>query len=94
MAASGCLGTKAVIALDIGLGFKAQDQGLRRVDIRAANSLAVNQAMKQVQHVGLGCDALSQGHFYSGQHSLFIVMQHQGQDVDHPLADRRCLHRR
>ena len=25
MAASGCLGTKAVIAFDIGLGFKAQD---------------------------------------------------------------------
>ena len=35
MAASGWLGTKAVIALDIGFGFKAQDQGLRRVPSHA-----------------------------------------------------------
>jgi hypothetical protein len=35
MATSGCLGTQAIIAFDIGFGFEAQDQGLRCVDIWA-----------------------------------------------------------
>lgn len=52
-----------------------------------------NQAMKQV-HTWVLVATPSANHFYSGQHSLFIVMQHQGQDVDHPLAGKRCLHRR
>ena len=94
MAASGCLGTKAVIAFDIGLGFEAQDQSSWCVDIRAADSLAVHQSMQKIQHVGLRGDTLSQGHLASDQHGLLVVMQHQGQDIDHPLAGRRCLHRR
>ena len=51
MAASGCLGTKAVIALDIGFGFKVQNQSLRRVDIRLTAYLAIHQPVQQVQHV-------------------------------------------
>jgi transposase len=37
MLTSGCLGTKAVIALDIGFGFKAQNQSLRQ--LRQANEI-------------------------------------------------------
>ena len=43
MAASGDLGTKAVIALDIGFGFVVQDQGLWGIKWRPANHLAVDQ---------------------------------------------------
>jgi hypothetical protein len=57
MTASDGLGTQIVIAFDIGFGLKAQDQGLRRVYIRAASYLAVHQPMKQVQHMGFGCNA-------------------------------------
>ena len=53
---------------------------------RPANHLAIDQPMQQVQHMGLGGHARSQGHFHSHQHGLFIVMQNQRQNVDH-LAD-------
>ena len=87
MAASGDLGTKAIIALDIGFGFAVQDQGLRRIKWRPANHLAVDQPVQLVQHMGLGRHALCQGKFHRGENGLFIVVQHQGEDVHHlPIA--------
>jgi hypothetical protein len=38
-------------------------------------------------------DTLGQGHFYGDQHSLFIVMQNQRQDIDHfPITARLAQH--
>ena len=33
--------------------------------------------------MGLGCHALGQGQFHCGQHGLFVVLENQGEDVDH-----------
>ena len=50
--ASGNLAAQAVIALDISLGFTAQDHCLRGIQWRPADHLAIDQAMQQVQHMG------------------------------------------
>ena len=87
MAASGDLGTKAVIALDIGFGFAVQGQCLWGIKRRPANHLAVDKAVQQVQHMGLGRHALGQCKLHGGEHGLLIVVQHQGEDVHHlPIA--------
>ncbi|SEO34479.1 hypothetical protein SAMN04488103_1261 [Gemmobacter aquatilis] len=75
MAAPCDLGAQAVIAFDIGLGFTAQDQCLRRIQWWPANHLAIDQPVQQIQHMGFGGHASRQGHFHCGQHSLFIVVQ-------------------
>jgi hypothetical protein len=94
MATPGNLGTQAVIAFDIGLGFAAQDKRLRGIKGRPANHLAIDQPVQQVQNMGLGGHARCEGQLHRRKYSLFIVMQDQRQDIDHPLAGRRCLHRR
>ncbi len=82
MAASGHVRAQAIIAFDIGLGLSAQMQRLGRVDGWSVG-LSVDQAVQNVQHMGLGRDALGQGKFDRGQHRLLVVMQDQGQDIDH-----------
>ena len=85
--ASHSLGAQAVIAFDIGLRLAAQDQGLRGIKRRPANRLAVDQSVQKVQHMGLGRDTLGQGYFHGNQHGLFIVLEHQGEDLHHlPIA--------
>ena len=43
--------------------------------------------------MGFGGHALSQRHFYCGQHSLLIVMQHQCEDIHHfPIATGLAQH--
>ena len=83
MATTCNLGTQAVIAFDIGLGLAMQGQCLRRVQWWPANHLAVDQAVQQVQHMGFGRHALGQRQFHGGQHSLLIVVQDKGEDIDH-----------
>ena len=83
MAASVYLGAQSIIALDIGLGFAAQDQCLRRIEIRSTGRLAVDQAAQQVQHMGLGRHTLCQGEFHGGQHGLLIMVQDKRKDIDH-----------
>jgi hypothetical protein len=73
------------------------------VDVGPTDRLSVDQTMQQVQHVGLGCDALCQGHFHGDPHGLFImpeaclrhdVMQNQCQDINHslpPLGITLCV---
>ena len=77
MAAPCNLGAQAVVALDIGPGFAAQDQRLRGIKGRPANHLAIYQPVQQVQHMGFGGHARCEGHFHRGQHSLFIYLVHQ-----------------
>ena len=102
MAASGGPGPQAIIAFDIGLRLTAQSECLWCVDVRPTDRLSVDQAVQKVQHVGFGCDALSQGHFHGDQQGLFVmlqaclwhyVMQNQRQDVDHlPVTARFAQH--
>ena len=83
--------TQGVIALDIGLGFTPQDQRLRGIQRRTTDHFAVDQAVQEVQHMGLGRDALGQRQFHGGQHGLFIVVQNERKDVDHlAVASRLC----
>jgi hypothetical protein len=83
MTASGNLGAQTVITFDIGLWFAVQGQCLWRIQWRSAHDLAVDQPVQQVQNMGLGRHALGQGKLNGGEHSLFIVVQHQGKDIDH-----------
>ena len=39
--------------------------------------------MQQIEDVGLGRDAGLEGHVDSAQHDLFIMLEDQGQDLDH-----------
>ena len=82
MAASANVGAQAIVAFDIGLRLSAQVQRLGGVDGWAVG-LTVDQAVQDVQHMGLGRDALGQGKFDGGQNRLLVVMQDQGQDIDH-----------
>ena len=83
MAASCYLGAQAVIALDIGHGLAMQDQRLWRIQWRPADHLAVDQAVQQVQDMGLGRHTLSQRQLHSGEHGLFIVLQYEGENIHH-----------
>jgi hypothetical protein len=83
MMASGGPGPQTIIAFDIGFWFALKDQRLRRIDVGPADRLSVDKTVQKVQHMGLGRDTFSQGHFHGDQHSLFVVMQNQRQDVDH-----------
>ena len=65
------------------LWFAVQDQGLRRIKRRSTNHFAIDQPVQQVQHMGLGWHTLGQGQFHGGKHGLFIVVQHEGEDIDH-----------
>ena len=56
---------------------------MRRVQWGTAHHLAVDQAVQQVQHMGLGRHALGQRQFHGGQHGLFIVVKHEGEDIHH-----------
>ena len=83
MAASGNLGTQTVVAFDVRLGLAAQGQRLWRIQWRHAHHLAVDQPVQQVQDMGLGRHALAQRKFHSDKHRLFVVLQDEGQDIDH-----------
>jgi hypothetical protein len=83
MAASCYLSAQAVITFDIGLGFTVQGQCLRGIQRRTAHHLAVDQAVQQVQHMGFGRHTLGQCQLHGCENGLFIVMQHEGKDIDH-----------
>ncbi|MEQ5872245.1 hypothetical protein J4E08_20455 [Sagittula sp. NFXS13] len=41
--------------------------------------------MQDILHIGFCDDPLGPRHFHGDQHSLFVVMQDQGEDFDHFL---------
>jgi hypothetical protein len=89
MTASCALGTQAVIAFDIGLGLKPQDQRSRRIDVGFGGGLAVNQPVQKVQHMGLGRNTCREGHFHGNQHGLFVVLEDKSEDIDHVTITAR-----
>ena len=53
--------------------------------------LAVDQPVQQVQDMGLGRHAGLQRQFDGGEHGLLVVLQDQGQDLDHLAVAARRL---
>jgi len=82
---------EGVIALYVGPRFTAQGQGLRRRYGRRRCRLGIDQTVQKIEDVRLGRNAAYQRHFYSTQHGLFVVLQHQGQDLDHLAIAARPL---
>ncbi len=77
MAASGDVSPQTVVAFDIGLGLTAQGQGLRGIERRPADDLAIDQPVQEVQHMGLGRNALGQSQLHRSQHGLFFVLKNR-----------------
>ena len=65
------------------MGFIDEHQGLGSIYGRRHEGLTVDQAMQQVEDMGLGWNAGLQGHLHGQEHGILIVLQNQGQDVDH-----------
>lgn len=77
------LGTQAIIAFDIGLGFTQQGQRLWGIDVGTIDCLAVDQPTQQVQHMRLGRHPRIQCQFHSPEDDLFVVMKDKGKDIGH-----------
>src|ERR1700761_5430948 len=78
---------QGVIAFNVGPGFVGQCQGLWGGYHRGSGRLAVYQPVEPVEDVGLGRHARLQRQFHCHQHSLLVVVKHQGQDLHHlPIA--------
>ena len=84
---------QGVVALDVSLRFVRQSQSLRRLYRRRVHRLSVDQAVQQVQDMGLGRRAGLQRQFDGGEHGLFVMLEDQGEDLDHlAVAARRLEH--
>ena len=82
---------EGIVAFDIGLGLVGEHQGLGSIYGRRRDGFTVDQAMQQVEHMGLGWNACLQGHLYGQEHGILVVLQDQGQDVDHLAVTARLL---
>jgi len=82
---------QCIVALDVRLRFGGQRQGLRSLYGQRIHRFAVDQAMKQVQDMGLGRRAGLQRQFDGGEHGLFVVLEDQGEDLDHLAVAARRL---
>lgn len=76
-------GAQAVVTGDIGLRLVLQDQRLWRIEWWTVDGLSVDQTEQEVHYMGLGRHAGFKGHLDRGKDRLLVVMQDQGQDVDH-----------
>src|SRR5271170_1071722 len=84
---------QGVVALDVGPWFGRQRQSLGRLYRRRVRWLPVDQAVQQVQNMGLRRGAGLQRQFDGGEHGLFVMLEDQGQNLDHlAVAARRLEH--
>src|ERR1700679_4174002 len=84
---------QSVVALDVGLRLGGQRQSLGRLYRRRISRLPVDQAVQQVQDMRLGRRAGFQRQFDGGEHGLFVMLEDQGQDLDHlAVTARRFEH--
>jgi len=82
-----------VVALDVSLGFVRQGQSLRRFYRRRVHRLSVNQAVQQVQDMGLGRCASLQCEFDGSEHGLLVMLEDESQNLDYlAVAARRLEH--
>jgi hypothetical protein len=75
--------SQSVVAFDIGLRLVCKRQSLRSVDGRGREGFAVDEAMEQIQHMGLGRNTALQRHLHGAQHGLLVVLKDKCQNVDH-----------
>ncbi len=81
--------TQGVVTLDIGHWLPRQAQSLGRVDRRCRRRFTVGQPVQNVDDMGLGRKARLERQFHSAEHGLLVMLEHQGQDLDHlPVAAR------
>src|ERR1700735_654019 len=76
---------QGVVALDVRLRLGGRRQSLRLVYHRRVRWLSVDQAVQQVQDMGLRRGAGLQRQFDGGEHGLFVMLEDPGEDLD-PLA--------
>src|ERR1700722_15292627 len=85
--------TEGVVSLNVGSWFGSQRQSLGRLYRRRVRWLPVDQAVQQVQDMRLRRGACLQRQFDRGEHGLFVMLEDQGQDLDHlAVAARRFEH--
>src|ERR1700679_4367269 len=74
---------QSVGALDVGLRLGGQRQSLGRLYRRRVRWLPVDQAVQQVQDMGLRRRAGLQRQLDGGEHGLLVMLQNERQDLDH-----------
>src|ERR1700678_1184825 len=82
---------QSVVALDIGLRLGGERQSLGRLYRRRIRRLPVDQSVQQVQDMRLGRRAGLQRQFDGGKHGLFVMLEDQGQNLDHLAVPARRL---
>ncbi len=82
---------EGIVSFDIGFGFIDEHQGLGSIYGRRHDGLTVDEAMQPVEDMGLGWNACLQSHLRGQEHGILIVLQDQGQDVDHLAVTARLL---
>ena len=75
--------TQGVVSLNVGSRFGGEPQGARSLHGWWVDRFAVDQPVKHVQDMRLGRRASLQRQFDSGKDGLFVVLEHQGEDLDH-----------
>ena len=82
-----------VVAFDVGLRFGDERQSIRRLDDWWVDRLAVDQSVQHVQNMRLRRRASLQRQFDGSEHGLLVVLENQGEDLDHlAVAARRLEH--
>src|ERR1700759_5187230 len=72
-----------IVAFDVGLWFGGEGQSIRRLHGWWVHRLSVDQAVQQVQNMRLRWRAGLQRPFDGGEHGLLVVLENQGEDLDH-----------
>ena len=84
---------QGVVALDVGLRLCGERQGVGRLHGWWVDRLAVDQPVQHIQNMGLRRRASLQRQFDGGEHGLFVMLENQGEDLDHlAVAARRLEH--
>ena len=74
---------QGIVALDVSLRFGGERQSIRRLYGRWVDRLAVDQSVQHVQNMRLGRRASLQRQFDGGEYGLFVMLENQGQNLDH-----------
>src|ERR1700676_948424 len=72
---------QGIVALDVGPWFGRQRQSLGRLYRRRVRWSPIDQAVQQVQDMGLRRGAGLQRQFDGGEHGLFVMLEDQGQNL-------------
>ena len=78
-----------VIALDVGTRFSGQCESLGGFDGRWRDRPAVKQAMQQIEDMRFGRHAGLQRHIDGREHDLLVVLENEGEDLDHLAVSAR-----